>query len=75
MSSEYRKFCLKGVESEQSSSLSISTSEVFQSGEWNGVGSIPVRAKSPSISGWIEWPLVIQHKDRNMAKSWDLTET
>ena len=28
---------------------------------WNGVGSIPVGGKIPSIDGWVVWPPVIQH--------------
>ena len=37
------------------------------------VGSIPFRGKSPSIGGWSVWANVIQHKDRSLAKYWDLT--
>ena len=40
----------------------------------NSLGSIPVAGNSPSIGGWIVWPLVIQHKQKNLTKYWDLCE-
>ena len=41
----------------------------------NVVSSIPVGGGSPSISDWIVWPPIIQHKERNLTKYWDPTET
>ena len=41
----------------------------------NGVGSIPVGGNSPSIGWWIVRPSVIQHKERNLTKYWEPTET
>ena len=41
----------------------------------NGVGSILVGGNSPSIGWWIVCPLVIQHKEKSLSKSWDLTKT
>lgn len=43
----------------------------------NSVGSIPVWVDSPSIDEWIVWPpaIVIQDKDRILAKYWNLTGT
>ena len=40
-----------------------------------GVDSKPVVGSSPSRGGWIVWPPVIKHKERNLTKYWDLAET
>ena len=41
----------------------------------DGAGLIPGGGNSPSIGGWIVWPAVIQHKERNLSKYWNLAVT
>ena len=41
----------------------------------NGVGPIPVEGNSTSLGGWIVWPPVVQHKEKDLTKNWNLIET
>ena len=41
----------------------------------NSRGSISVGGKCPSIDGWTVRPSAIQHRDRNLTKSWKQDET
>ena len=41
----------------------------------NGMGSVLVLGDRPSIGGWIMWPPVIQHKEKNLTKYWNTAET
>ena len=47
----------------------------FEAQFQNSVGSIPVGVNSPSMDGRIVWPPVIQCKERNQTKYWNLTVT
>ena len=40
----------------------------------NGVDSVPVGNNSSLIGGWIVWPPVIPHKEKNLTKYWDVIE-
>ena len=42
---------------------------------WKSMDSTPVVCNSASTVGWIVQPPVIQHKESNLTKYWDLTET
>ena len=43
--------------------------------EQNVVVWVPVGVNNPSVGGWIVWPLVIQHNQKNLIKYWDLGDT
>ena len=42
---------------------------------WNSMDSTPVGCNSASTVGWIVQPPVIHHKESNLTKYWDITET
>ena len=44
-------------------------------GSRDRVGSKPVTDNNPAMGGWIVWPPVLQHKERNLTRLWDLAET
>ena len=42
---------------------------------WNSISLVPVDGSSYSVGGYVVEPSLIWHKERNLTKYWDLTET
>ena len=38
-------------------------------------GDFQICVSVPLVGGWIVWPLVIQHEEKNQTKYWDISET